>query len=203
MSLPRPIKRYTPQEYYELERTAEHKSDYYRGEIFAMAGGTPRHSLICSNIIRESGNRLKNTPCAVYESNLRLKNNVTGLRHYPDAAVYCGPLEYDEEDTKRHTVTNPTVVFEVLSPSTEAYDRGFKAMNYRQVESLKAYVLVAQDTAHVEIYLRQSDNSWLLREEDGLENSLAIPPLGIDLPLAEIHARVDFAVPDAAPQPNR
>jgi Uma2 family endonuclease len=202
MSLPQPIRRYTPQEYYKLERTAEYKSDYYRGEIFAMAGGTPRHSLICSNIIRETGNRLKNTPCVVYESNLRLKNKITGLRNYPDAAVYCGPLEYDEEDTNRNTVTNPAVVFEVLSPSTEAYDRGFKALNYRRIESLKAYVLAAQDAAHVEIYLRQADNSWLLREEDGLESSLAIQPLGIDLPLAEIYAGVDFTIP-AAPQVNQ
>jgi Uma2 family endonuclease len=127
MSLP-PRKRYTPQEYYALEREAAYKSDYYDGEIFAMAGGTIAHSLICSNLVREVGNRLKGGPCAAYESNLRLKVQATGLRCYPDVGVYCGAMERDPDDPKSETVINPTVLIEVLSESTEAYDRGFKAI---------------------------------------------------------------------------
>ncbi|HET6252307.1 MAG TPA: Uma2 family endonuclease [Tepidisphaeraceae bacterium] len=196
-------KHFTPQEYYDLESLATYRSDYYRGEIFAMAGGTPRHSLICGNLIRELGIILKKTPCAVYESNLRLKNKFTGLRNYPDVSVYCGALEYDEEDSTRQTVVNPTVLFEVLSPSTEAYDRGFKAQGYRRIESLRAYVLVSQDKAHIEIFERDDDGSWSLREAAGLETLLGIPPLGIQLPLAEIYARVDFSAPDSEPTAPR
>lgn len=192
MSLPQRIRRFTPREYYDLEHEAEYKSDYYDGEIFAMAGGTSRHSLISSNIIRELGNRLKRSPCAVYESNLRLKVKATGLRTYLDASVYCGPLERDAEDPYDETYTNPTVVFEVLSKSTEGYDRGWKAENYRQIESLKAYVLISQGSPHVEIFERQPDTGWRLRETRGLETSLAIPAIHIELPLAEIYDRVDF-----------
>lgn len=192
MSLPQRIRRFTPREYYELERTAEYKSDYYDGEIFAMGGGTSRHSLICSNIIRRVGNRLEGSPCAVYESNLRLKIMATALRTYPDVSIYCGPLERDEEDPYEETYINPTVLFEVLSKPTEGYDRGFKAESYRQVESLKAYVLVSQAAPHVEIFERQPDGSWRLRETRGLDTTLAIPAVQIELPLAEIYDRVEF-----------
>ncbi len=193
--MPKTIQRFTPQEYYDLERTAEYKSDYYDGEIFAMAGGTSRHSRICANISREVGNRLKGTPCAEYESNLRLKIKATGLRTYPDVSVYCGPLEHDEEDKDGETVTNPTVLFEVLSPSTEAYDRGFKAGNYRQIDTLQAYVLVAQETAHAEIYQRQPDGSWRFSEVRGVNAILSLPPINVEVPLAEIYDRVKFEAP--------
>jgi Uma2 family endonuclease len=199
MGLAQPVKRYTPQEYYLLERDAPYKSDYYDGEIFAMAGGTVAHSMICSNLVREIGNRLKGKPCAAYESNLRLRIKPTGLRCYPDVSVFCGPLERDQEDTNLETVTNPTVLFEVLSPSTEAYDRGFKAENYRQIESLRAYVLVSQTARHVEIYARQADGSWLLREAKGSDGVLKIPSIGIDLPLAEVYDRVDFTAAESTP----
>src|SRR5436190_2986106 len=126
MGLPQPIRRFTPAEYYRMERDAPYKSDYYTGEIFAMAGGTARHSLICSNHVRELGNRLIDTPCVVYESNLRLKVKATGLRTYPATSVYCDPMERDEEDPYAETYTNPSVLFEVLSKSTEGYDRGLK-----------------------------------------------------------------------------
>ncbi len=203
MAFPQLKKRYTPQEYYALEALAEYKSDFYKGEIFAMAGGTPRHSLICANVAGETRSRLKSSPCAVYESNLRVKNKFTGFRNYPDAAICCEPLEYDEEDAGQATITNPTVLFEVLSPSTEAYDRGFKAENYRRIATLKAYVIVAQETPHVEIYIRQADNSWLLREVHGLDSTLAILSIGIDLPLAEIYAKVVFTRDDETPSdPN-
>jgi Uma2 family endonuclease len=201
MGVPKPIKCYTPQEYYDLERTATYKSDFYAGEIFAMAGGSRRHSRICANLSREVGNRLKGTPCAEYESNLRLKIAATGLRTYPDVSVYCGALEKDEDDHDGETFTNPTVLFEVLSPSTEGYDRGLKSESYRFIASLKAYVLVSQDTAHAEIYERQADGSWVLREVRGMESVLAIPPIGVELPLKEVYDRVDFAAEEPAAEP--
>jgi Uma2 family endonuclease len=197
MGLAQEKKRFTPQEYYQLERAATYKSDYYRGEIFAMAGGTIRHSRICTNIVREVGIRLKGSPCEAFESSLRLKNKITGLRNYPDASIFCGPMEYDEEDPEQETVTNPTVIFEVLSKSTEAYDRGLKSQNYRRIESLQAYILVSQNMPFVEVLQRQADGSWSIREVTGIGASLNIPPLGIDLPLAEIYANVDFLAEDS------
>jgi len=188
-----PVKRFSPREYYELERPAEYKSDFYDGKLFAMAGGTARHSLITSNVNREVGNRLKGTPCRAYESNLRLKAIATGLRTYPDVSVYCGPLQQDPEDTEGETYTNPSVLFEVLSPSTEGYDRVLKASSYRQIETVKSYVLISETEPRAEIFERQADASWLRREARGLEATLAISAINVRLPLAEIYEGVDFA----------
>jgi len=192
MSVPQPIKRYTPQEYYRLEREATYKSDYYNGEIFNMSGGTARHSLISANIGGELRARLKGKPCRAYESNMRLKIKATGLRTYPDVGVYCGALEYDPEDDGIETVTNPTVVFEVLSKSTEGYDRGFKAENYRKVETLQAYIFVSQDSPHMEIAQRQEDGTWKLSEASGMDAVVTVPGIGVELPLAEVYDQVEF-----------
>src|SRR5687767_9181785 len=150
MGLPQPIHRCTPKEYLRLERDASEKHEFYRGEIFAMSGGSPQHSLIISNINREVGNRLKSSPCRVYDSNLRIRIPRTTLYTYPDVSVIYGPLQFDPLDTQRHTVLNPTLIVEVLSPSTEAWDRGGKLENYIQIESLREYLLVSSLTARVE-----------------------------------------------------
>jgi Uma2 family endonuclease len=193
MGLPQPVKRYTPREYYALEREAEYRSDYYNGQIFAMAGGTSRHSDIILNICGELRNRLKGRPCRPKESNQRLKVAATGLRFYPDVSVFCGPLEYDTEDLDMpETAVNPTMLFEVLSPSTESYDRGFKSENFRMIATLKSYVLVAQDKPHVEMYERQANDHWLFSEVKGLEGNLELPAIGVSLPLAEIYEAVEF-----------
>jgi len=201
MAIPKTIKRFTAQEYYALEREASYKSDYYKSEIFAMAGGTAEHSKICVNIGGELRTRLKGKPCDTFESNLRLKIKATGLRTYPDVSVYCGPLERAEDDPYRETYTNPTVLFEVLSKSTEGYDRGLKSQNYRRIETLRAYALVSQTNPYVEIYERQPDNRWLLREVTGLESVLTISSIGVDLPLSEIYARVVFTDAEAVTEP--
>jgi Uma2 family endonuclease len=193
MGLAKEIKRYTPAEYYDLERKAEYKSDYYDGEIFAMAGGTKRHSLICTNIAGELRQRLKGKPCVPYESNLRLKVKETGLRTYPDVSVYCGEPEPDPEDVEKETMTNPTVLFEVLSPTTESYDRTVKRPHYRRVEALQMLVLVSQDKPYAEVYQREADGDWTFREAEGLNASLALTPLGVELPMAEIYYNVDFS----------
>jgi Uma2 family endonuclease len=196
MGLPKVVKRYTPQEYYDLEREAEYKSDYFQGEIFAMAGGTKKHSRICSNISREVGSRLKGTDCTDYQSDLRVKVAPTGLRTYPDASVFCGPMEADPEDSSGQTFTNPRVLFEVLSKTTEAYDRGLKCDHYRRIESLRAIVLLWQSEPRVQIYERQDDGSWLQREVSGIESNLPIAPLAITLPLADLYDQVDFGAPE-------
>lgn len=197
MGLPRPVERHTPQEYYALEAKAEYKSEYYRGQIFAMSGGSKAHSEITVNLVGGLWQRLRGQPCRPYEGNFRLKVIATGLRCYPDVSVYCGPIEPDPDDPRAETGTNPTVVFEVLSKSTEGYDRGFKASNFRQVASLRAYVLVSQETAHVEVYERKPDDTWLLREASGLDGSIPIPGIEVTLPLAEVYDRVEF--PPAVP----
>ena len=197
MTLPQAVKRFTPGEYYRLERDALSRNEYYKGEIFAMAGGTATHSLICNNVSGEARARLKGGPCTVYESNLRLKVKATGLRTYPDVSIYCEPLEADDEDPYSETYTNPTVLFEVLSKSTEAYDRGAKPENYRKIESLRAYALISQYAPHVELYERQPSGNWLFREFLGLDATVTISSPALDLPMAEIYARVHFQNDDA------
>jgi Uma2 family endonuclease len=187
-----PKKRYTPEEYYALEREAAYKSDYYDGEIFAMAGGTAQHSRIVTNILGELHSRLKGKPCAPYDSNLRVVIRVTGLRTYPDVSVFCESIEFDPKDPENTTALNPTVVLEVLSRTTEAYDRGFKSDNYRRIESLKTYVLVSQTGAHVEVYERQNKAKWLLSEAKDLDANVAIGCIGVELPLADVYDRVEF-----------
>jgi Uma2 family endonuclease len=192
MGLPKPVKRYTPQEYYALEREAEYKSDYYQGEIFAMAGGTRNHSRICTNITRQVGNRLEGTNCVEFQSDLRVKVKATGLRTYPDASVFCGPMEADPEDSEKQTFTNPAVLFEVLSKTTEAYDRGLKCEHYRRIESLNTIVLLWQKEPRAQIHERQQDGSWSAREVSGLDSNLPIVSLGTEIPLARLYDQVDF-----------
>ncbi len=197
-------KKYTPAEYFALEAKAEYKSDYYDGEIFpcgevgpdgqliSMAGGSRRHSLICSNLIREVGNRLKGNPCRAFESNLRLSVASTGLRAYPDVSIYCGQSETDPSDPSGQTLTNPTVLFEVLSPTTEGYDRGTKTFHYRRIESLRALVMVKQDALQVEVQFRGQNGAWQIQDIAGADAVLSLPDIGVILPLAEIYDGVDF-----------
>jgi Uma2 family endonuclease len=202
MAVPQPIKRFTPQEYYAAERGAAYRSDYFDGEIFAMAGTSTNHSLITVNISAELHQRLKGTPCAALDSNQRLKVKATGLRSYPDVSVYCGPLEYDPDDSQKETATNPTVLVEILSDSTEGYERGFKSENFRQIESLRAYLLVSQHRPHVELYERQDDGSWRLSEVSGLESSVDVSAIRVRLELSGIYDRVTFPSPGMRVSPG-
>jgi Uma2 family endonuclease len=192
---PQPIHRYTPEEYLCRERDATERHEYYHGEVFAMAGGSPDHSLICSNVNREIGNRLKGTPCRAYESNLRVRVPRTTLYTYPDVSVICGERQFDLLDTNRETVLNPALIVEVLSPSTESWDRGGKFQNYRQIESLREYVLVSTDKPLVETFLRQPDGTWNYTPTAGRDARAALRSLGIELPAAEIYDGVDLPAP--------
>jgi Uma2 family endonuclease len=192
VTLPQPTHRCTPEEYLRREREADRKHEYYHGEVFAMAGGSPDHSLIIANVSGELRARLKGGPCRVYESNLRVRIPRTTLYTYPDVTVICGERQFDPLDTQQETVLNPALVVEVLSRSTESWDRGGKFQNYREIESLREYVLVSGDKAVVETFRRQSDGTWVLHASAGREAVAPVKSLGVELPLAEIYDGVEF-----------
>ena len=185
-------KRYTPEEYLALERQAQCKSEYYAGDICAMAGASRWHNLIVTNVLREISLQLKGRPCTTYPSDMRVKISPTGLYTYPDVTVVCGAAQF--EDTQQDTLLNPTLIVEVLSESTEAYDRGGKFAHYRKLTSLMEYVLIAQTKPHVEHYVRQPDNRWLLAEADSLHQTLHLPSIDCHLVLAEVYDKVDIVV---------
>lgn len=194
MSMPQQIKSFTAEEYLALEQKAEYRSEYYQGEIFAMTGGTPNHSLIKLNVSGELRDRLRGRPCRAYDCDLRVKCP-TGLYTYPDVSVVCSDLELD--DVKSYTMLNPTLLVEVLSKSTEGYDRGKKFDHYRTIPSLREYVLVSQDEPMVQSFLRNDDGTWTLNAVSKLAESVTLRSIGIELPLAEIYERVDFTVESA------
>ena len=179
---------YTPEQYVELEETSEFRGEYLSGQIFAMADGSPEHSAICNNIGGEMRSLLRGGPCAVFNSDLRVTIMQSGLMTHPDVTVVCG--EQHRHPLDKHSIINPTVLFEVLSPTTEAYDRGEKWAHYRRLDSLQEYILVSQNKARVEQYVRQDDDSWKFIAVDGLEASLFLPSLGCSLPLSEVYDRV-------------
>jgi Uma2 family endonuclease len=183
-------KRFTPEEYLALEREAQCKSEYYAGEIFAMAGASRWHNLIVANIISELRSQLKGRPCTTYPSDMRLKVCPTGLYTYPDVTVVCGEAQF--EDNQQDTLLNPTLIVEVLSDSTEAYDRGGKFAHYRKLASLMEYVLIAQTKPHIEHYVRQPDNRWLLAEADSLHDTLHLPSIDCRLALVEVYDKVEI-----------
>jgi Uma2 family endonuclease len=190
MALAETVRRLTEAEYLEIERCAEFRSEFFEGEMFAMAGGKPPHSLIATNLAREFGNQLKNSSCVVYNTDLRIKIEATGLLTYPDLSVICGPLQLAEGTDD--TAVNPTVIVEVLSNSTEAYDRGKKFEHYRQILSLREYLLVSQDEPRIEQFIRQPDGAWLMIEAVGMASRLEVPSLGIFIALAEVFSKVQF-----------
>lgn len=185
---------HTPEQYIELEENAKFKSEYLSGQIFAMAGGSPEHSAIGNNIGREMGNLLKRGPCQVFNSDLRVTIMQTSLMTHPDVTVVC--REQHRHPLDKNSSINPTVLFEVLSPTTEAYDWGEKWAHYRRLDSLQEYLLVSQNKARVEQYVRQ-DDSWKFMAVEGLAASLLLPSLGCSLALAEVYDKVTFE--EAAP----
>ena len=175
----------TPEEYLALERQAETKSEYLRGEVFSMAGASFAHNMIASNTLVSLVPQLKRRSCTAHSSDLRVNVRATNFYTYPDIVVVCGQPQF--EDRHRDTLLNPTAIFEILSRSTEGYDRGEKFANYRMLESLADYILVSQYRALVEHFTRQPDESWLLKTYAGLEAVLSIPSIGCELPLADIY----------------
>jgi Uma2 family endonuclease len=185
----RQIKPYiTPEEYLALERSHEYKSEYLNGEIFAMTGASRRHNLIATNIVVSLGNQLKGKPCELYVSEMRVKVDAVGLYTYPDVAVVCGDPKL--EDSYFDTLLNPTVLIEILSKSTERYDRIAKSDYYRTLTSLAEHLLVAQEQYRIEQYTRQPDGAWLLTETQSLEGIVDLQSIGCSLALREVYDKV-------------
>jgi Uma2 family endonuclease len=155
-----PAKNWTPEDYLRAERSASQKHEYFGGEIFAMAGCTERHDTITANVTTALGNARRGGPCRPHTSDMRIHIPTTGLYTYSDGLVVCGA---QFTDPTRDTLTNPAVIFEVLSDSTEGHDRGRKFDNYRSIPSLMDYVLVSQHEILVEHFVRQDDGTWNLR----------------------------------------
>jgi Uma2 family endonuclease len=178
-------------DYLTAERTAEQKSEYLDGIITMMAGASREHNLIAANVTREIGNQLRNRPCEVYPSDMRVHDPITRSFLYPYVVVVCNePIFLDRTVD---TLLNPTVVVEVLSATTEKIDRGKKAWAYRQIATLQAYILISQELPYVECYTRQPDGGWLLKDSQGLEAVLNLASIGCELPLSEIYLKVKFS----------
>lgn len=184
-----PQARCTPEQYLEMDRKADYRSEYVNGEILAMAGASREHNLIVTNLVREVSLALRGQPCETYSNDMRV--TVSAARYaYPDVVVACGQPQFI--DRQLDTLTNPTVIMEVLSPTTAADDRIWKFAHYRRLETLTDYVMLSQYQPFIEHYTRR-DNQWVLTEIAGMEAVLRLPSIGCDLPLTAIYERVEFA----------
>ena len=182
--------RYTVQEYLAMEEVAEYRSEYFEGEIFSMAGESGNHSRIatdCANAIAEG---LKNGNCEVFNSDLKVRIENRSAYCYPDIAVVCGGATF--EDPAKSILTNPMLIFEVLSKSTESMDRGSKFHRYKQISSLVEYILIAQDEPQIDAFLKVDDERWNMHSYAGLDDVLLLRSLGIQIKLADIYRRVKF-----------
>lgn len=177
----------TPEEYLQQERQATLKSEYRDGQLLAMAGASREHNRINTNLVRELSTQLKNSPCDVFSQDMKTRTSPTKFA-YPDVVIVCGEPEFlDDEDD---VVTNPTIIFEILSPNTESYDRGDKFADYQQRASLQEYVLIAQDKVSVERYTRQASGLWLYERLAQREDTLTLSSVSASLRLDEIYYRV-------------
>ncbi|HLI83847.1 MAG TPA: Uma2 family endonuclease [Bryobacteraceae bacterium] len=178
----------TPEQYLEIERQAEYKSEYLNGEMFAMFGASSPHNIICSNILRELGNQLRKRPCIAYPSDQRVLVPATGLYTYPDVTAVCGEPKFT--DDRLDTLLNPSLIIEVLSPSTEAYDRGRKFAHYKKIESLEEYLLVASKEMYADLFRRMPEGLWVAASAEKPEDVLELPSIGCRLVLADIYEKV-------------
>ncbi len=182
---------YTPAEYLAMEEVAEQKSEYFQGEIFALAGGSLNHNLIVGNLHAELKTALKGKPCRVLMSDMRLHVRRNGLYTYPNVMVVCGKIEFVER--RNDTITNPILIAEVLSPSTREYDRVKKFALYRQLDSLREYVLVDSEQVHVTLLRRAEEGApWIIEMHDDLAVVLRLASVEAELPLRSIYDNVEF-----------
>ena len=182
--------RITPDTYLERERQAAAKSEYRAGEIHALAGASESHNLIAINAAYLLVSQLKGRPCKTYSNDMRVKVDFSGLYTYPDVVVVCGKPQF--EDRNLDTLLNPTVLIEVLSESTAAYDRGSKAEHYRTLATLSDYLLIDQNTVHIEHYQRQTEEQWLLSDYRSLDATVLLDSIACHLPLSELYDKVDW-----------
>ena len=190
----------TPEQYLEIERASEARSEYFNGRMYAMSGGSYNHVRIIGNLAWELRNALKERSCEVVTSDLRVRVSPAGLYTYPDVTVVCGEPKF--ADDQKDTLLNPVFIAEVLSPSTEAYDRGFKSAQYRKLESLQEYALISQAEPRVEVFRRRPGGDWLLSEAAGLDAACRFDSLDCRIALADIYGKVSFEAADLiSPRP--
>jgi len=185
-----PQPRLTPEQYLELERAAEFRHEYYNGRMYAMSGGTYPHARITGNLSGQLYTRLRNKQCGVLSTDMRIRVSADGLYTYPDIVVVCGQPKFG--DGRSDTLVNPALIIEVLSPSTEGYDRGFKAEQYRQIETLTEYALVSQNAPHVEVFRRERAG-WFLSDYSGTQTTCHFASVDCDIALVDIYEAVVFA----------
>ena len=199
-------RRCTVEEYLRLEAESSEKHEYWDGfivplsQLIAMAGGSYEHSLIGANFIRALGNQLAGGPCRVMGPDLRIKAPRGSAYFYADGSVVCGQPQFDPDAGPRTTILNPRIIIEVLSTSTEAYDRGKKLLRYFQIPSLEEYVLVSQAEPRIDSFFRHADGSWSFNVACGINAAVTLWALKIELPLAEIYENVQFPA-DQPPAP--
>jgi Uma2 family endonuclease len=180
----------TPEQYLEIERKAEFKSEYYQGEMFAMSGAQEPHVLITGNVFAELKQQLRGRGCKTYSNDMRVCVSADGLYTYPDVVVVCGEPKF--LDSNFDTLVNPTVIIEVLSRTTESYDRGQKFKLYRPLQSLSEYLLISSLEVSAERFTRQSDGQWLLTVKNKLDDLIDIKSVDCRLSLADLYESVDF-----------
>jgi Uma2 family endonuclease len=195
-----PQPRLAPEQYLEIDRASEFRNEYYNGRMYAMSGGSHPHAIVIGNLIRHLGNALVKRPCLVTASDLRVRVAPAGLYTYPDVVVVCGEPRY--ADNQIDTLLNPILLIEVLSPSTEAYDRGFKSAQYRTLESLQEYALVSQAEPRVEVFRRQEGGHWLLSEFVGSEAVCRFESVGASVTLGEVYENVTFGGAEVPSKPS-
>lgn len=188
MSLPEPSL-LTPEEYLNIERKSEVRSEFIDGRMFAMSGASRRHALITINLQGELWSQMKGRACEVYPADMRVKVSPTGMYTYPDVSALCGEAEF--EDAHIDTLLNPSVIIEVLSDSTELYDRVKKFAHYRRIDSLREYVLVSQNEMRIEHY-RLDAGRWIFSDVSGSDNVLHLESIDCHLPVSAIYERVEF-----------
>ena len=177
--------KFTVEEYLRFEKESLQKHEYFKGEIFAMAGASRRHNVIFSNVFRELANHLKGHPCRPYGSDLRIHIPENNLFTYPDISVICG--EIIPSDLDADTALLPTVLIEILSPTTKDYDRGGKFRLYREIPSLKEYVLIDSESINVEIFRINPQGNWELQEHRSIDALCPMPTVGFSMSLKEIY----------------
>jgi len=204
MGLPAEKRRFTVEEYLRMEQGSESRHEFHDGEVLAMSGGSLEHSIIVTNVAAALHAALIGSPCLVLDSNLKVGIAKSRRFVYPDVHVNCDGPQFDPRDATRQTITNPRLVVEVLSPSTEACDRGGKFNLYRELASFQEYVLISQEIASVETFFRQPDGTWLFTPYSGLTAIAKLRSPSLDLRLSDVYARVEFLkVADAAIDPPR
>jgi len=201
--------RATPEEYLEYESNADEKHEWRDGEVVAMPGGTVRHAQVIANALITLGNALRGSKCRVYSSELRVRTPIfrqkqgrKGLYTYPDATVGCDEPDIEKLYKKTETLTNPTLLLEVLSDSTENHDRSYKLEKYATIESFSEYVLVSQHEARVEVFFQAEDGSWRISFHNGLDDVVELKSLGIQVTMKDLYDQVELDQPEDSEADN-